>query len=868
MIDPVADLTALRLTLRERGYCPVPISGPDMNVSSAGKRPTMAKWQTRCLDASPADIERWPRTEPGSVNTGLLTGTLAGTDIDILQEALAAAVEAHAMLCLGPTPLRRIGRAPKVLLCYRLALAIDKLSTPALFFTDDLDEKPTKVEILLRGQQFVGWGIHPETREPYAWSDASPLTIDFADVPEITEGALRGFLSEAEEIIREAGGRTRAEQKGEERKRESEGRRAAGMRAGDGPPDRDTVADALRAIPNDLEYDEWVRVGFALYAATGGTGQDLWEAWSAGSAKNDPGLTARKWRTFGQGRTISTATLFRFAKEAGWKRQGRSGAPKQDRAERRASADPEAEPETEDPRPIVRYVAGRVPNAVDRMEAILLRAKVEVFTRTSDLVRPVLEQVPAARGRLTTIARMRPLVPIGLADIAARIMRFQKFDGRAEDWLDVNPPTDMMAMMLEREGKWRLPSVVGIITTPTLRPDGSILDRPGYDAATRLYYAADPGFALPPIPERPSKVDAHRALAVLEELLPGFPFVGPVDRAVALCGILTALIRCVVPTAPLIVVNAHTPGTGKSYLVDVISAITTGRRCPVIAAGKTDEETEKRLGALLLGAVSMVSIDNVNGELGGDTLCQATERPLVRVRILGKSEMPEIECRAALFATGNNIAVVADMTRRVVICALDAGVERPELREFAFKPVDRVLADRGVYVAAALTVIRAYLVAGAPRVCGPIGSYEDWDTLARSPLVWLGGSDPVASMEAARDEDPERIAVRELFGHWREHLALSNGYTSNAIIKTACEKGPGSSFDYNVQEFRAPEFRDLLLRQAGEGGAVNSRRLGKWLSRIKGRVIDGHRIEVKEDTKHGNRFALCTNEPRDQRQHF
>ena len=82
------------------------------------------------------------------------------------------------------------------------------------------------------------------------------------------------------------------------------------------------------------------------------------------------------------------------------------------------------------------------------------------------------------------------------------------------------------------------------------------------------------------------------------------------------------------------IIRAHTAGTGKSYLVVVASTIATGRDCPVITPGRTMEETEKRLGALLLAGVSMISLDNVNGELGGDMLCQVTERPLVRVRIL------------------------------------------------------------------------------------------------------------------------------------------------------------------------------------------------------------------------------------------
>ena len=63
-----------------------------------------------------------------------------------------------------------------------------------------------------------------------------------------------------------------------------------------------------------------------------------------------------------------------------------------------------------------------------------------------------------------------------------------------------------------------------------------------------------------------------------------------------------------------------------------------------------------------------------------------TERPLVRMRILGKSEVPEFECKAAIFATGNNLILVGDMVRRAVICTLDAGVERPELANSSLIP--------------------------------------------------------------------------------------------------------------------------------------------------------------------------------------
>ena len=128
--------------------------------------------------------------------------------------------------------------------------------------------------------------------------------------------------------------------------------------------------------------------------------------------------------------------------------------------------------------------------------------------------------------------------------------------------------------------------------------------------------------------------------------------------------------------------HADTPGTGKSYLVDLIAMIATGRLCPVITASKSAEETEKRIGSVLLSGTPIVSLDNCTHDLGGELLCQLTERPVVKIRILGRSEMPDCECRTAVFATGNNITFKGDMVRRGLVCNLEALTERPELREF------------------------------------------------------------------------------------------------------------------------------------------------------------------------------------------
>jgi hypothetical protein len=500
--------------------------------------------------------------------------------------------------------------------------------------------------------------------------------------------------------------------------------------------------------------------------------------------------------------------------------------------------------------PIIKVEGGELSREADEAEQALIRAGFPIFVRAGALVTPIAERVLAAKDQTTIVARLRKVSVDALIDRLGRCAHFQRYDARAKKWLSIDPPERVAKIILAREGAGKFPPIAGLITTPTLRPDGTLLATSGYDPATRLYLALDPRLKLPRMSDAPSRVEAKEALELLKDLVSGFPFVSPVDRAVALSGIITGVVRGALPVAPMHVFRAHTAGTGKSYLVDVAATIATGRHCPVIAAGKTEEETEKRLGALLCDGVSLVSIDNVNGELGGDALAQMTERPLVRVRILGKSEAPEFECKAAIFATGNNLILVGDMVRRAVICTLDAGVERPELRQFDFDPIARVLANRGEYVAACLTIVRAYQGAGSPKVCRPIGSYGEWSDTVRAALIWLGEADPIESMETAREEDPDLAAIRELFDHLIKLVPECDARTTSQIIKLACDRPP------NGFGFKFPEFRDLLLRVAGEGGAISGRRLGKWLSKIAGRVVGGHRIEVKKDHSHGNRFTL------------
>jgi predicted P-loop ATPase len=342
-----ADFTATRLQMHRNGYRPVPITGPHVNTSSAGKRPTMPDWQNVCLTAEEPTIESWERRYGDCTNSGMLCGVLSGVDIDVLDAALSAAISATAIKMLGPTPLTRIGRAPKTLLCYRLADAIGKLSTPELFFTVDClltgpdKEKATKVEIMGHGQQVVAFGIHPDTHKQYEWPEKSPLDIRADDLPLVTAEALAAFVAAAEPMIRAAGGRTKAEWKagvdspplvpvdtkpadiGSARTKQIvDDLKTTAIRntaQGYEKPSRELIESALASVPNDWDYDGWIKMGYALRNGLGVEGLDVWLAYSKQHAGNDPAVAKTKWKSFDKPKSITIATLFYWARKTGWR---------------------------------------------------------------------------------------------------------------------------------------------------------------------------------------------------------------------------------------------------------------------------------------------------------------------------------------------------------------------------------------------------------------------------------------------------------------------------------------------------------------------------------------------------------------------
>jgi putative DNA primase/helicase len=372
---------------------------------------------------------------------------------------------------------------------------------------------------------------------------------------------------------------------------------------------------------------------------------------------------------------------------------------------------------------------------------------------------------------------------------------------------------------------WPFPIVRGVLTTPTLRPDGSILREPGYDPQSRYYLMFPEDFEIPEILE--TEAAARQSLERLDKLLDSYPFANKPSRSVALCMLMTQVLRCAMPTSPMLAVSARAAGTGKSHLVDLASTVAIGRLCPSMGVGTRNEEVEKEINTMLLSGVPGFSIDNVSRDLDIGTLNRATERALLTIRIFGVLESIEVENAVTIYMTGNNLAIVDEQGRRTMRCDLDAGVERPERREFTGDPIYTVRANRPRYIADVLTIARAYHVSGERVAPFSIGSYGAWSHFVREPLIWLGRPDPVDTMETTAGDDPTTLRLAAIVLGWWD------SFTS--MPKTLAE----------AQVDARPEFRDTMKEHfpARGGIDVDTTRMGYFLRKFSGRIVDGMRFD-------------------------
>lgn len=410
---------------------------------------------------------------------------------------------------------------------------------------------------------------------------------------------------------------------------------------------------------------------------------------------------------------------------------------------------------------------------------------------------------------------------------------------------DIDPPAKLVRQLLSLGLRRHLKPLTAVITAPTIRPDGTILSAPGYDPATSLLLSIDEPIEVTPSPSRP---EVDQALRDLLHPFEGFPLVDRFARGGLLAALLTAVVRPALATAPAFAMDAPVQGSGKTLLASCIAALATGRVPDVWphTAGRDDEEVRKRLFAALRDGPTALIWDNITGVFDSAALASAITAPIIRDRVLGRSECLSIPNRALLLLTGNNFCPAGDLPRRIITVRIDPGTDAPFARRFDLDPLDYVLVQRSELARSALVLIRGWLSSGAPRAEGRMASFEAWDDIVRQTVCWIdaeiapgGFGDPLALVLEAQGSDPEQESYFALLEALEEKFAR-RWFTARDVREHVSRARAGSfnSLDGNA-------LVNALTDIGGERSMSSAKSIGRLLKFREGRIAFGLRLQSK-----------------------
>jgi hypothetical protein len=473
-------------------------------------------------------------------------------------------------------------------------------------------------------------------------------------------------------------------------------------------------------------------------------------------------------------------------------------------------------------------------HSTDAVSAIIRANNPEpsVFARGGTLVRLKMTD----EGRLV----IEPLGTDSLRGVMDRSACFVT-PAKKDKYRPVPPPLDVVKDILALPDWPKVPILLGIVTSPRVRSDGTILSKPGYDAATKLYLA--PNGETIEIPESPTREDARRAAAqIIDGPLADFPFVSPSDLANAIGFALSVLARpAIAGSVPVAIFDSRSgQGTGKSLLVRTLCGIACGYEPAMSAIPGDEDEWRKTLLSMLIRGGDVVVFDNAIRPVESATFANVVTSPVFEDRILGVSRRVEVPVRGCFAVTGNRVTLGGDMARRCFPIELDARVERPEDREGFQHPdlIAWVRARRTELLQALLVMARAWWVAGCPApALKTWGSFEEFSRVVGGILEHSGVKGFLANRQDFREvADDER-------SEWAMFLSIlhatfgEKSFTARDVFARIGTCDVGSIAPNSLPGDLAENFKHN----------VTPRRIGTALAKWSGRVVGGFTLHAEMD---------------------
>lgn len=524
-------------TLVSNGYSPVPIK-------LGTKRPPMQKWQSFRADDNAIRAYR-------SLGVGILCGQTVCVDIDVLHEQASMELHELANDHFG-YGLPRVGVFPKIALIYRTETPFRKKLTESYNF--DGFERAQKVEVLAEGQQFVAFAIHPDTSQPYEWLDGpSIIDVPHSELTAIDEAQVDEFIAQANTILARYGTAIRPAREPDPTPEPRQSRSAPNGNHGSGNRRQQAYVESALAAevssvagaPKSTRNNALNAAAFALGTLVphGLLDEGTIEA-ELEAAASKCGLVKDKGRkaaldTIASGLhagMLAPRKLPDFTEVKKTPRINGGSHPisEHDPDTGEVFLDNSSELPCRAPRRRIRVMGGDLASSVDEATKALIEEidpMAAIYVSGSFLMRPI-----RMRAKLNAGGMRRPMNALVLSKVDGDWLRLRlaqtadfyvkgkrtKEDEEPPD-RDVDPPIGLCRSIIAASPWPEFPVLTGIIEAPTILPDGSLVQHPGYDDNSGLLF--DPaGASFPEIPVKPTRDQALEALRVLREPFGEFRF--------------------------------------------------------------------------------------------------------------------------------------------------------------------------------------------------------------------------------------------------------------------------------------------------------------------------------------------------------
>jgi putative DNA primase/helicase len=363
--------------------------------------------------------------------------------------------------------------------------------------------------------------------------------------------------------------------------------------------------------------------------------------------------------------------------------------------------------------------------------------------------------------------------------LTARLF-FQKYDKDGHP-TSTHPPDVLLTNLLVNP-RPPLGNMRRLCEVPIVAPDGRLIAKEGFDAASGIYYLPHPDLADIELSESPTPSEIEGAVALIDDLLADFPFVEDCDRAHAIAFALVPILRLtIVGRTPLFRFEAPQPRTGKSLLMRTLARLACSESgISDVSPTADEEEWRKRITGVLRKEPEAFLIDNADS-LESAQLKKLLTDDLWEDRQLGSSDTVRYPVQCVFGVSLNNPVISREIMGRSIRVRLDAKSQHPEARGGFRHPnlEEYARENRAALVGALVTIARASSTPDETVAC--LGGYEQFCRRMSAVLKAAGISGFLGDAHDDSALSGEESALIHFVELWAEEYSTHQKETADLV---------------------------------------------------------------------------------------